>query len=283
MTARSLFVRTMSGAAISVVLATPGLAEDICRGYGPQSPRDIGVHEGRNGVVSGEAPDAGVMNLCNIHTHTNAEHKGPGFSVYAGEGEKGGYRCNGSDALSAAELAPTAEGRRAFEGAEPGDTIEVHWVYTSCDVPPGEGLGACSSGTCSNPTLRVEAQVFLLVNDAKALDFADFDYQGRRMGGHYQPKALPSGTGKPVVYSGSTTGPDYSQAICSPAQVTWSVRPQCAKLDINSLERWAENGNVFGEYHSHGVRPLVRTPDLLSQIKEEVVKEARWDDPLATP
>ena len=282
MTARSRFVQAVSAAAISIALATPGLAEDICRGYGPQSPRDISAHEGRTGVVFGEAPDSGTMNLCNIHAHASAEHKGPGFSVYAGDGEKGGYRCNGSDQLSAAELADPSNGHAAFEGVKPGDTIEVHWVYTSCDVPPGEGLGACSSGTCTNPTLRVEAQVFLLVNDPKALDFTSFDYRGRRMDGHYQPKALPTGTGKPVVYSGSTTSPDYSQAICSPAQVTWSVRPQCAKLDINSLERWAENGNVFSEYHTHGVRPLVRSPDLLSQIKEEVVQEAHWDDPLAT-
>lgn len=46
----------------------------------------------------------------------------------------------------------------------------------------------------------------------------------------------------------------------------WNVRPQCAKLDINSLHRWAEWGNVFNETGSHGVRQLVTAPELLSPI-----------------
>ena len=42
------------------------------------------------------------MNLCNIHTHTNAEHKGPGFSMHAGSGEHGGYKCNQTSELTEA-------------------------------------------------------------------------------------------------------------------------------------------------------------------------------------
>ena len=64
-----------------------------------------------------------------------------------------------------------------------GDTIEVHWVHTSCDVTPGEGLGSCLSDKCANPELRVEAQVFLVVNDSNALDFADFAYAGNQIQG----------------------------------------------------------------------------------------------------
>jgi hypothetical protein len=48
--------------------------------------------------------------------------------------------------------------------------------------------------------------------------------------------------------------------------VTWSVRPECAKLDIGSLHKWASDGNVFKENHSHGVRQLVTAPELLSPI-----------------
>ncbi|MEM7677993.1 MAG: delta-class carbonic anhydrase [Myxococcota bacterium] len=44
------------------------------------------------------------MNLCNIHFHKQAEHKGPGFSVFKGEGEFGGYACNDADKLSKAEM-----------------------------------------------------------------------------------------------------------------------------------------------------------------------------------
>lgn len=242
------------------------LADDLCQGFGPQTPRDIANVEGANKRIFTLAPPASQMNLCNIHTHTNAEHKGPGFSVSAGEGEHGGYKCNGTGELTEAELEDPAHGHGAFHGIKPGDTIEVHWVHTSCDVKPGKGLGSCLSETCANPELRVETQVFLVVNDPKALDFAAFAYAGNVSGGYHQAKSLPTETGNPVVFAGSTTGPKYTQAICSPLQVTWSVRPTCAKVDVGSLYKWAEAGNVFEEDHSHGVRQLVTAPELLAPI-----------------
>ncbi len=76
------------------------------------------------------------------------------------------------------------------------------------------------------------------------------------MNGLHQAKSLPEGTGTPVTFIGSTTGPSFTQATCSPLQVTWSVHPQCAKLDINSLNAWAEKGNVFKEDHSHAFANL---------------------------
>ncbi|WP_353472523.1 delta-class carbonic anhydrase [Salipiger sp. H15] len=246
--------------------AAPAEGEALCQGFGPQTPRDIGNPFGRNPVSFGLAPPPEEMNLCNIHTHTNAEHLGPGFSIYAGPGEHGGFKCAGSANLSPAELSRPS-GPARFDGVEPGDTIEVHWVYSSCDVAPGPGLGSCLSDSCSNPELRVESQVFLVVNDPNALDFRDFIYLGTMRGGHYQARDLPSGTGAPVVFRGSTTGPSYSQQTCSPLQVTWSVRPRCARLDISTLDAWAGMGNIFEETHSHGVRRLVTAPALLSQIE----------------
>lgn len=92
-------------------------------------------------------------------------------------------------------------------------------------------------------------------------------YDGNRVDGRHQAKSIPSQTGEPVLFRGSTTGPSYDQSNCSPVRVTWNVRPQCAKLDINSLHRWAERGNVFNETHSHGVRQLVTAAELLSPIE----------------
>ena len=250
-----------------IALSEPAWAQELCQGYGPQTPRDISNVAGTNQRIFTLAPAPTQMNLCNIHMHTNAEHKGPGFSVFAGDGKHGGYMCNESGNLTAAERKDPANGHGAFHGVKPGDTIEVHWVHTSCDVAPGEGLGSCLSDACANPQLRVETQVFLVVNDPNALSFMDYVYEGTRVNGLHQAKALPTETGNPVVFAGSTTGPKYTQSSCSPLQVTWSVRPMCAKVDVSSLYKWAESGNVFNEDHSHGVRQLVTAPELLAPIK----------------
>ena len=241
---------------------------NLCTDMGPQTPRDISNVSGKNLLEFAMAPESTQMNLCNIHTHTNAEHKGPGFSVFVNNSDHGGYACNDAKDLTAAELKDPSGGNGAFGYVKPGDTIEVHWVHTSCDITPGEGLGSCLSDTCTDPLLRVEAQVFLVVNDpANALDFTTMDYKGKAPNGMHQPGFIPSDTGTPVVFRGSTTGPSYTQSKCSPLNVTWSVRPNCARVDISSLHRWAEQGNVFNEKKSHGVRQLVTAPELLSPIQ----------------
>lgn len=250
-------------ASASLTEAPP--SEALCLDAGPQTPRDISSTEGLNALEFDLAPPASEMNLCNVHTHTNAEHKGPGFSVFVDATDHGGYACNETADLSEAELAP-APG--AYSGVAPGDTIEVHWVHTSCDATPGEGLGACVPESCMDPLLRVEAQVFLVVNDDSALDFMDMAYGGNVVNDLHQALSIPSDTGKPVLFRGSTTGPSYTQSSCSPVQVTWNVRPQCAKLSITSLHAWAESGNVFKETKSHGVRQLVTAPELLAPIEE---------------
>ncbi|MEO0713542.1 MAG: delta-class carbonic anhydrase [Pseudomonadota bacterium] len=251
----------------AVEVAEAAAEEDmpaLCEGFGPQTPRDIASKVGLNMDDFPMAGSITKMNLCNIHTHTNAEHKGPGFSVFVDATDSGGYACNGTADLTAAELEPS-EG--AYEGVVPGDTIEVHWVHTSCPATPGEGLGSCVPEGCDNPVLRVETQVFLVVNDESAMNFMDMAYQGNVVDGYHQPKMIPASTGEPVVFRGSTTGPSYTEAVCSPVKATWSVRPQCAKLDIDSLHAWAESGNVFNETKSHGVRQLVTAPELLSPIE----------------
>ena len=248
----------------AVVVEVAEETAGLCLDAGPQTPRDITSTIGLNTVTFPTAPAASDMNLCNIHTHTHAEHKGPDFSVFVGATDDGGYACNATGSLTEAELA-AAPG--AFKGVAPGQTIEVHWVHTTCAATPGEGLGACVPEGCTDPLLRVEAQTFLVVNDASAASFLDYAYGGNTVDGKHQPKAIPVSTGTPVQFLGSTTGPSYDQSTCSPAQVTWAVRPQCMKLDINSLHAWAESGNVFNETKSHGVRQLVTAPELLSPIE----------------
>ncbi len=259
-------------ALVAGLISTQGIADgkndgDACVGYPPQTPRDIDNLAGENKRVFSLAPDSENMNLCNIHFHSNAEHKAKDFSIYAGEGDKGyggGYQCNDSKSLSKAELMPPKN--EICKGLKPGDTIEVHWVHSSCDIQPGKGLGSCLSDTCANPDLRVETQVFTVVNDPAALNFNDLSYDGNIVNGFHQAKNIPATTGSPVEFMGSTTGPSHTEQKCSALQVTWSVRPQCAKVDINSLGEWCQS-NVFEEDHAHGVRKLVTNPKLLSEIK----------------
>jgi len=250
--------------AVSLAVGVDAFAENICQGYGPQTPRDIASKAGTNPIRFTFAPPSNEMNLCDIHFHTNAEHKARGFSVFAGKGKHGGYQCNETSSLTEAELKPVDHG--ACHGVKPGDTIEVHWVHTSCDVAPAPGLTSCFTKQCSNPQLRVEAQAFLVVNDPEAMHFENFVYGGEAVNGFHQAKAIPAGTGAPVVFGGSTTGPSFTEQKCSTIQATWSVRPMCAKIDIESLNEWCK-GNVFKEDHAHGVRQLVTAPELLAPIK----------------
>ena len=262
-----LVLSMMTSTAMAAGGSTAPHGGPVCTGFGPQTPRDIDSKKGTNPQTFTLAPNYQDMNLCNIHFHNNAEHKAKDFAIFAGDGDHGhggGYQCAMSKKLSKAEL--TKPKNDICKGLKPGDTIEVHWVHSSCQVTPGAGLGSCLNKKCANPDLRVETQVFTLVNDKKALNFNDFAYGSNMVNGKHQAKSLPKGNGKVVEFIGSTTGPKYSESTCSPMQVTWAVRSKCAKLDINSLGEWCEN-NEFSEDHAHGVRKLVTNPKLLSIIK----------------
>jgi Delta carbonic anhydrase len=249
------------GAAAAEDPTTPS----VCQKFGPQTPRDLDQRDGSNPVFFSKAPPFPEMNLCNIHFHAPAEHRARDFSLAgltATGGAARGFRCNATDTLTEDELRPPAE--EICGGLRPGDTIEVHWAFSSCDVGPGRGLESCASPACTNPELRVEGQVFLLVNDPRAHDFLDYDYAGP-LPGRPRVKQLPRDTGVPIEFLGSTTGPKFDDRTCSPALVSWSFRPFCAKLDISSLGRWCRD-NVFGEDHADGVRELVTHLGLLAPI-----------------
>ncbi len=238
------------------------------KGFGPQSPRDIDQTYGLNQRLFSMAPNRSEMNLCNIHFHKNAEHKGGEFTTYAGNGDgKGsdtGFVYNGK--LNKDQL-KAVKGQVCAAKGDPlqsGDTLEVHFVFSSAQVQPGPTLGACLSDATMNPALRVEGQVIVLANDKNALDFKELATIAT-VNGYHQAPNIPSNTGIPVEYLGSTTGPSYNEKA-SPLQVSWSVRPEVAVVNIDSVGQWCED-NVFNEDHAHGVRNLVQNPKLLSPIK----------------
>lgn len=242
---------------------------------GAQSPRNILI-------LSGSAPAVALpatttpYNLCNLHFHKGAEHMSPfmptgnlplGFSIAA---PGGGYQCDRTSYLSPAQLAEPARpaGKKKCENVKAGDTIEVHWVFSSCDVTPGRNLGACTKEgqTCA---LRVESQVFTLVNDANAKKFGTYSPEAKSKA-PIASVTLPDG--ERVVYRGSTTNPAYNTSDkCSPVNVMWGVRKQCELLDVSSLHDWCEENEkesspFSGQKEGHDPRGLVTRLELLAPI-----------------
>ena len=234
---------------------------------GPQSPRDIDNKEGTNPITFPKAPPYTKMHLCDIHFHKSAEHKGGEFTRYAGNGDGKGF---GTGFKYSGSLLPEELSDYEIENEEnplyTGDTIEVHYVYSSsAKATLGHGLATCVKGYAkgTQPLLRVESQVYVLVDDDAAADFVKLNEVSKDSAGRYQAANIPDGPS--VEYQGSTTGPGYNEKY-SPYKVTWNVRTKVKKVDIKSVKRWLEH-NEFDETHAHGVRNLVINPALLSKIK----------------
>lgn len=237
------------------------------KGFGPQSPRDLGSKRGSNKRQFMRAPAYQQMNLCNIHFHENAEHKGGQFKTFAGYGDGhgfgSGFKYSGKLSKSESKPLPEAVCSSEHGSLQVGDTIEVHYVHSTAQVEPGPTLKSCLSENDSNPQLRVEAQVMVLVNNAHAADFIELAKTGQ-VNGYTQALKIPKNAGRPIEYAGSTTGPSYNEKG-SPLQVSWSVRPKVTKVNAESVGQWCKN-NVFKEDHAHGVRNLVTNESLLSKI-----------------
>ena len=225
-----------------------------CVGAGPQAPRDIDKHAGTNPVIFSEAPAIADMNLCNVHFHRNAEHKAAAYSTYVEDGDASGWACQEP---APGRLEHKHASYNGCDGIAPGDTIEVHWVHTTCDIesegvtPMGGGLSACLTTACSNPQLRVAAGVYVLQKNGEL---------------KFSSEALMSHNDPVVTYTGATTGTSYSNDHCSPFQVTWDVKTTCDTLDIDDFSKWCSH-NKYDDHHAHGVRELVTPENLLSKIK----------------
>ena len=286
---------------------------------GPQTPRNVDDKAGSNDKMAPTEASGSIdtMNLCNIHYHLNSEHKSAKFSTQAvkteGLNHGVGFQCahTSPPTKMATDAAKFIQGSNHgyLDGAkitgdeikhqvQVGDTIEVHWVFTDCNAVPGQGLGSClaSKGAtkdCANSKLRVESQVFSVVDDEadplRTIDFKDLSDIAHHGGGD---ERLQTGTAMKAMwgskldatsvatFSGSTTGPKYAATSLkpgsanvfaggvkgsSPVHVTWNVRKDCKPVSFSSLKKWSEH-NVFNEHGPHGVRPLVTEAKELSKI-----------------
>lgn len=236
---------------------------------GPQAPRDIDSAWGTNTTQFRTANNIDKMNLCDIHYHWNAEHKSGAYStfVHLDDSEHSGFAIvepayTDKDKRAEHDISHLLEGDVHPIGVVVGDTIEVHFVHTSCNVKyeeldPANGLGNCATSVCANPQLRVVAQVFKVVEHHA--DVSDLDHPMK----HDDAR---------VIYTGSTTGSKFNNDHCSPYQVTWDVKKTPATIDAHGLAHWSHEH----EQHAHGVRELVTHDDLLSPIKSS--RRDRDDD-----
>jgi Delta carbonic anhydrase len=256
---RKLALSLSATGALLVLASTESVWADdpaSCTRAGPQSPRDITKRGGTNPVTFAKAPSFARMRICDVHFHKFAEHKAPGYSKQAREGDLKGYVCNGKTPPKENSHGSSPGG---CAGIAIGDTIEIHWVFTTCNVEPAPTLASCFSPNCSNPELRVEARVFYLTDNRAAGDSAHFIYKSGNI------ITLPRSRGA-VEYLGSTTGEKYNNGTCSPYAVTWNVSPTCSPLKFKTINEFCGD-NIFKEDRAHGVRQLVSKPELLSAIK----------------
>ncbi|HXU34630.1 MAG TPA: delta-class carbonic anhydrase [Thermoanaerobaculia bacterium] len=228
-----------------------------CETVGPQTPRDILNRLGENPVRFSKAPPMRELRLCDIHFHRSAENKIPGSVPAIPPGE--GFVCTQMKGATAHDAEGEGADRKVCQNVGLFDTVEVHWVYTTCNVEPAPCLTSCFSPSCLNPELRVAAQVFFLTPNGypRATDWQESGYD------HYPPP--PNGN---VEFLGSTTGDKFNRPgpnNCSPYQATWSVARSCRPLTLASLGRWCDT-NVYNERKPHGVRKLVTDPKLLARI-----------------
>lgn len=138
-------------------------------------------------------------------------------------------------------------------------------MRTAAKFEPGPTLGGRLTETNKNPQLRVEAQVYVPVNDESAADFIDLTALAA-VNGFHQAVNIPTDTGIPIKYAGSTTGPGCNEKS-SPIQVNGLVRPNVKKVNIPRVAKRLKS-NPFNGHHAHGVRALVTKSKLLPSFDQ---------------
>lgn len=217
-----------------------------CTEAGPQSPRDVTA--GSTGKMTAGTPLDSVDGLVqvNTHFHLGSEHKSDGEYD---EPMNFGYSCKTSVAgLEPAHLKPYDF--QYCHDLEVGQTYEFHWVYSSGGAEMGPGLGGAFA-TSSEPTIVVQGQVFVLVND----DTGAFD-QDLLTGVTFDKLSTDV-----AMYMGSTTGTKYNNGdSCSPYSINWHVDRKCQFVSAKSFDNLCKRQidlNMKADTHPHGSREVV--------------------------
>jgi len=250
--------------------SAPAPIPPACEDAFEQSPADVsigaeeGMREGAGTLV--EDYEAAGMCVVNVHFHLGAEHKSAGqydvdgaeFMASLGESERRrlaaaedypGWFCQGYDAE---DPKYTTEYEWEYcEGVHVGMTYEIHWpasTHGHCGRFT-DGLGGLFCYSQTPDAIGVQGQVFMIVNDEDHL--VDDLTSGMR-------KDLASDV---AMYTGSSTGPSYSDEICSPyAPISWHVDRECHLLSAKSFDhlcKYMKDQGQTKDLEPHGSRDTV--------------------------
>ena len=115
-----------------------------------------------------------LMTLANVHYHSPAEHRSQGEFSTPNASEYGFACDDASEATGTARVVATngddvSDARYAFSFCQDvavGDTIELHWVYSTGAARTGVSDGLSGAfATQNNPYVVVRAQVFKITNN----------------------------------------------------------------------------------------------------------------------
>jgi len=250
-----------------------------CADAEPQAPRDLskaatGLKTPKAATLN--VAQQKMLPLANVHYHLGAEHKSDAYKLDADSkaydakktrrlevdeeiedddlenrmqpagarrlatNPRPGFMCSATG-LTAAEK--TAYTFQYCKNVEVGKTYEIHYVHSSAatHLPAAaasgkhdsmnDGLGGAANGRGQlNPMVVVQGLVVQITNDAQAPVVNDMlhNWDGFATGRDA------------VMYSGSTTGPSHTNAICSPYIITWHVDKRCNKISAKSFDNFCK-------------------------------------------
>ena len=259
-------------AIVAVVSATAARANEefvACRDAREQAPIDVSATAAMGAMASetwkrAMVNDVRGMVLVNVHFHVPAEHRSEG-EYSTREVSETGFSCD-EDATPRTDGEASSDAFAHCENVALGDTVELHWVYSTGGERGAEisdGLGSAFA-TQRNPLIVVRAQVFRVTNGGDGAYDDD-------------AKSLLSGWNASIVtdalqYIGSTTGSKYDSIDkCSPYAVTWHVDRKCHDISARKIDEMCgemkRTYSMTEDIRAHESRELVPSRLMTSETR----------------
>jgi len=227
--------------------------EDLrCEDAQPQAPRDLSTGApgakraiGPLNLVPGQADATanGFVHV-NTHFHEGAEHKSDAYHS-APHGAAHERRLLSGHAVPGWQCADSVDHEHDNSGmwapyefqfckdVNVGHTYEIHYVHATGGPkniahPMSGGLGGALFET-RNPSIIVQAQVYVVVNDDSygvAGSLLDFQHRSDN---------------DVVAYTGSTTGRSFNNEFCSPYEINWHVDRACHRVSAKSFDAMCQS------------------------------------------